>query len=663
MIAFLEELKKTHTDDESIRAFNEIENSLLEKKYGLVFEEHTEEVDERLLNEIPVLCEDKERRLCKDKNLPWNFIIEGDNLQALYLLEKTHKGRIDCIYIDPPYNTGAKDWKYNNNYVDSNDVYRHSKWLSMMKSRLLIAKHLLNPENSVLICTIDEKEYLRLGCLLEELFPNAKIQMVTDVINQKGVARDNEFSRVDEYIYFVKIGAASPMLCINNMLHKNNEQKKGTIWIPLQRSGSESMRTDRPNMCFPIFVDEKTEKIVDVGYAPDLSIPISNIKFDNNLTAVWPQTIGKEGRWQLGRDTVLKGLRDGTIKLGGKNRHESWSIMYLNEGAKKEIQDGSLIIKGKDENGALIVERVADKVTPAKTVWNQISHDASVNGSSLLLKLFNDKLFAFPKSIYSTHDALMFFVKEKKDAIILDFFAGSGTTLHAINLLNAEDGGHRQCIMVTNNEVSADEEKRLTQQGYKKGDDEWEKLGIAKYVTWPRTVCSIEGKDIKGNPLKGDYGVEDEIYVIDEDSIVVSKSSGKPIKRNLYKKTKIQTMPELAKIKKADGFKCNVKYFKCDWIPRRPEDYLLSNALCLHIKEMIELQTGREVDGVKQVLILNKDDYNKVVLNPDVYEKIETIWLNQNMILSPEELELLKAKGFKYIPREFFGHELREAAE
>lgn len=183
MIAFLEGLKKTHSDDESIRAFNEIENSLIEKKYGLVFEEHTEQVDERLQEEIPVLCEDKERRICKDESLPWNFIIEGDNLQALYLLEKTHKGKIDCIYIDPPYNTGAKDWKYNNDYVDSNDVYRHSKWLSMMKSRLLIAKRLLNPENSVLICTIDEKEYLRLGCLLEELFPEARIQMISSVIS------------------------------------------------------------------------------------------------------------------------------------------------------------------------------------------------------------------------------------------------------------------------------------------------------------------------------------------------------------------------------------------------------------------------------------------------------------------------------------------------
>ena len=149
MIAFLEELKKEHSDDASIRAFNEIENHLRDKKYGLIWEEHSEAVDEMLEENIPVLTADPERRLCKDETLPWNFIIEGDNLQALYLLEKTHRGKVDCIYIDPPYNTGAKDWKYNNDYVDSNDIYRNSKWLSMMKNRLLLAKHLLDPDNSV----------------------------------------------------------------------------------------------------------------------------------------------------------------------------------------------------------------------------------------------------------------------------------------------------------------------------------------------------------------------------------------------------------------------------------------------------------------------------------------------------------------------------------
>ncbi|MCH4239140.1 MAG: site-specific DNA-methyltransferase, partial [Oscillospiraceae bacterium] len=136
----------------------------------------------------------------------WHTLIEADNYHALQLLEYLYAGKVDCIYIDPPYNTGAKDWKYNNDYVDNVDTYRHSKWLSMMQKRLKLAKKLLNPKDSVLIVTIDEKEYLHLGCLLEEMFPEAKIQMVSSVINPKGTARSNEFSRVNEFIYFVMIG-------------------------------------------------------------------------------------------------------------------------------------------------------------------------------------------------------------------------------------------------------------------------------------------------------------------------------------------------------------------------------------------------------------------------------------------------------------------------
>ena len=116
----------------------------------------------------------------------WHTLIEADNYHALQLLEYLYAGQVDCIYIDPPYNTGARDWKYNNDYVDNNDQYRHSKWLSFMQKRLNVAKNLLNPTDSVLIITIDEKEYLHLGCLLEELFPRAQMQMVTIVTNPFG---------------------------------------------------------------------------------------------------------------------------------------------------------------------------------------------------------------------------------------------------------------------------------------------------------------------------------------------------------------------------------------------------------------------------------------------------------------------------------------------
>ncbi|OUN62872.1 site-specific DNA-methyltransferase [Faecalitalea cylindroides] len=632
MIAFLEELKKTQTDDDKIRAFNEIENHLREKKYGLVWEEHSEEVDELLKENIPILTADPDRRLCKDKDLPWNFIIEGDNLQALYLLEKTHKGKIDCIYIDPPYNSGATDWKYNNNYVGREDVYRHSKWLSMMKSRLLLAKHLLNPEDSVLIVTIDEKEYLRLGCLLEEMFPTAKIQMVSSVINSKGVARD-EFFRVNEYLYIVRLGACCPSVLplpdewLGNI---QTSTTKKVRWGSLMRSGSGSLRSDSPGCFYPIFVTEDKKHFCGAGEVVPVGVDRNTVKVPEGQIAIFPvHNDGTEGRWQYSRDKFLEIQKKGYVRISTKTR-SGITLRYIAEGWQKRVENGQVKVVGRAEDGSLIFndEDYVQEYIPSNQWWIP-SHNATEFGSKLLKKIIG-KRFSFPKSLYAVHDVIRFFLSNKPNAVVLDFFAGSGTTQHAVNLLNASDGGTRRCIMVTNNEISAEEEKEFTKKGYKKGDPEWESFGIAKYVTWPRTVCSIQGQDINDNPLKGDYLVNDKY--------------GNPIPMSI-------------------GFPCNVKYFKCDWTPRKPVDYLLSNVLCLHIREMIELQNAIEIDNIKNVIILNKNDFKRTVQNVEIYPQIENVWVNQNIIFNSYELKLLKTVGFKYIPREFFGQELKEAAE
>lgn len=206
----------------------------------------------------------------------------------------------------------------------------------------------------------------------------------------------------------------------------------------------------------------------------------------------------------MSRPKFVQALANGTAKLGRKNKLGQWSINYLNQGLLSEIAKGSIIVIGKDKKGAVVLERKDKKKISAKSVWTRKSHDASLYGSVLLSSVIG-KRFSYPKSLYSEHDIIRFFVDHKPNALIVDFFAGSGTTLHAVNLLNAEDGGHRRCIMVTNNEVSVDEAKSLTAKGYRSGDEEWEKFGIARYVTWPRTVCSIEGHDVNGKPLKGNY--------------------------------------------------------------------------------------------------------------------------------------------------------------
>ena len=449
----------------------------------------------------------------------WHTLIEADNYHALQLLEYLYAGKVDCIYIDPPYNTGAKDWKYNTDYVDGSDAYRHSKWLSFMQRRLKLAKKLLNPKDSVLIVTIDEKEYLHLGCLLEEMFPEANMQMVSSVINPAGVSRGGQFARTDEYIFFLTFGTCAPSpLCLS-------EDWRGKIkggykdklrWNGLQRSGTATLRSDRPNMFYPIFITNDGTKIVEVGNSIPLNVDRTAIQAPAGQIAIWPIfPDGREGRWRLGRDTLIELIEKHYVHIG-KIQGDRAAITYLAQGEQAKVENGDFPVVGYNPDGSIIVDESGyeARFLPG-TQWWITSHDATQKGTKMLNDIIGRR-FTFPKSVYATHDAVQFFVANKPNALIVDFFAGSGTTMHAVNLLNAEDGGHRRCIMVTNNEVSADEAKMLKDKGYQPGDEEWEKLGIANYVTWPRTVCSIEGHDVNGNPLKGDYlGSEPPLHMAD----------------------------------------------------------------------------------------------------------------------------------------------------
>lgn len=441
----------------------------------------------------------------------WHTLIEADNFHALQLLAYLYPQQVDCIYIDPPYNSGATDWKYNNNYVDGNDSYRHSKWLAMMESRLLLAKKLLNPKNSVLIVTIDEKEYLHLGCLLEEMFPEANIQMVSSVIAQSGVARNNSFYRTNEFIYIVQLGNSAvqklPLSEEWELGKKKSQGAQGIVWNQLRRTGTNSLRTDRQNLFYPIIFNENASQILDIGEAMPLSEhPSSVMEKKANRLYLWPiRPNGTEGNWQLGKDELKERLSKGYIKWG-KITNTGIYVTFLKRGSIQKIEDKEVNVVGRDVvSGTVLVDNsnYSRSFIPG-TQWNIANHDASYKGTQLLSKFIGNR-FPFPKSLYAVHDVIRFFVANNPNALILDFFSGSGTTLHAVNLLNKEDGGHRRCIMVTNNEVSAEEEKAFRAKGLHKGDEEWEKFGIARYVNWPRTKCSILGVDVNGNPIQGDY--------------------------------------------------------------------------------------------------------------------------------------------------------------
>jgi adenine-specific DNA-methyltransferase len=459
-------------------------------------------------------------RVQRGGDKPHHTVINGENYHVLKALTYTHRGKVDAIYIDPPYNTGAKDWKYNNDYVEGEDLYRHSKWLAMMERRLLIARELLNPSDSVLIVTIDEKEYLRLGLLLEQVFPEGEIQMVTTVINRAGSQRTGRFSRVEEYIFYVLFGKCEIKPWISTMLddvvtNGAGTQAMPTVWFTAIRRGTPSaLRSARPNLFYPVYLDAQTGRFIGVGDPIPKDVDRHSVPAPKGAVAMWPvHSDGMEQTWRFSADRMREKFGAGTARLGRRDPATGErSLTYLQPGTLKNISNGTFVITGRNQEGAIelaMAEGVAKSVAP-RTIWNQTGHFARDHGSTLLKAILGEKRFDFPKSLYSVEDTLRFVVADKPSAIVLDFFSGSGTTAHAVMRLNRQDGGRRQCISVTNNEVAADEHSSLRLKGLRPGDTEWERLGICDYVTKPRVQGAIAGTTPNGEPIEGNYKFNDE---------------------------------------------------------------------------------------------------------------------------------------------------------
>jgi len=421
------------------------------KKYGLVWEEKPEEVVEMCKEKLPVLKEVKNKEIITDKDKPVNLLIEGDNYHALSVLNYTHAKKVDVIYIDPPYNTGARDWKYNNDYVDINDAWRHSKWLSMMEHRLQLARNLLK-EDGVFICTIDENEFYRLGLLLEDIFKGFEIHCITIVHNPRGV-QGNNFSYTHEYAYFL-FRKGLKIIGPRKIMAENID------WRNLRDNGGESLRTDAKNCFYPIII--KNDKIIGFGdVLPKDRHPKLQTEKIGQSCYVYPIDRNKvERKWRYARQSVEK-------------------IKHLLRARKTKT--GYEIEIGKNFG-------------TVRTVWQDTRYDANEYGTKLVHALVPSTHFDFPKSIYNTYDCIAPILYQRKNAIILDYFAGSGTTGHAVMILNKEDNsGNRQFILCTNNENN---------NGKGAG-------GIAEKVCYPRIKKVIKGHedypDITGIPANLKY--------------------------------------------------------------------------------------------------------------------------------------------------------------
>jgi adenine-specific DNA-methyltransferase len=449
---------------------------------------------------------------------PFHTVINGENFHALEALTFSHRGKVDAIYIDPPYNSGAKDWKYNNNYVAEDDVYRHSKWLAMMERRLNLAKVLLNQHNSVLIASIDEKEYLRLGILLEQVFPESSIQMVSSVINPAGAGRTSEFARTDEYIFFCRFGAAK--------VSPEDRQLENVpiVWDTLRRSSLAGARGRKgkgacgPNQFFPIYVDAITGAITEIGSPLPEHIKVVDAPQLSGMIAVLPiRPDGTEMNWGVTPDVAKRLLRDGYLRAGKSkaNEPQAYVISYLTGGIVRDIGLGKVVVTGRKSDGSVEGYYPTGKEKMPTTNWNRPSHDAQRYGTEILKSLIGSRNFPYPKSLYAVEDCLSFFLSENPKAIVLDFFSGSGTTAHAVMRLNRRDSGIRQCISVTNNEVGADEQAKLRKDGLRPGDTQWDQWGICEYITKPRLKAAIAGETPEGKPVVADYKFTDEFTMAD----------------------------------------------------------------------------------------------------------------------------------------------------
>ena len=389
------------------------------KKYGLVWEEKKEDVEERLREQLPLLTEVKERAiLSSEADAPNHILIEGDNLEALTALSYSHEGKIDVIYIDPPYNTGNKDFVYNDSYVDSEDSYRHSKWLSFMHKRLKISKRLLS-DKGVIFISIDDNEQANLKLLCDEVFcDNNFLGAIVWFKKRKGSFLSNKLISLTEYILPYSKGDIS----LFGGLPNNSESQP-----IIKRTNTKKTLFFNANMVKTKLKDGIYKKGL-YGIGTSATLLLDDIEVNNGYIItpfkleapfIWSQQM-LDSEIEKGTEIIIN-----TINLQVRViRHNNESIKAMPS-----------FIDGRDENAT-----------------NEDAYE-------LLKQIFNtDRPFMYSKPCNLIKKIILSASYLNKEAIVLDFFAGSGTTLHATMQLNAEDGGNRQCILVTNNENKICEE-------------------------------------------------------------------------------------------------------------------------------------------------------------------------------------------------------------
>ena len=420
MLEFLNKVKEEHKDDdETLIALDEIENELNSNKYGLVWEKHEEEVDRMMQDNIPVFTEVKEREIKATDENSYNFLLEGDNLHSLKLLEKTHAGKIDVIYIDPPYNTGSKDFTYNDVLVDENDGYRHSKWLSFMSERLQYAKKLLTDSGMIMI-SINDIELYSLKLLCDSIYGESNLLANMIWQSTPGSNTGLDIKTVTEYV-----------LC-----YAKNKIECTTASRPIEDDQKYKFRDDYVEKRGKYLLNKLDRRMTGQHYSESLNYAIKTP--DGRL--VFPggeEEKQKHWNWRWSESKVAWGIKNNFIEFK-QSKNGKWAIYF-----KQYFK-----VNNNDE----LIERSL----PYQNLIKDLNGANSARGTQEIMSIFDKKAFDYPKPLNLIKYLLQ--IHANQNATVLDFFAGSGTTAQAVLELNKEDGGNRKFILCTNNENNICEE-------------------------------------------------------------------------------------------------------------------------------------------------------------------------------------------------------------
>lgn len=620
MLEFLQKIRNEHKDDDDVlMALGEIENELNAKKYGLVWEQHEEAVDVKMRTHVPVFTEDKEREISKVPGGAYNFLLEGDNLHSLRLLEKTHKGKIDVIYIDPPYNTGNKDFIYDDCYIASDDLFKHSKWLSFMEKRLRIAYTLLS-DDGLLFVSIDDNEQSNLKNLIDEIFSENNFVVTLPRITKRSGKTTGSFSKNHDYV-LVYTKKNKNIFVMEE--HVDPAFKYEDEWVQERGKYKLNQTLDYDSLSYsssldyPLIIDGET------FYPGGDEKKWEERKRGNHRRADWA--------WRWNKQLFDFGYKNGFVVI--KRKTDGSARIYTKTYLNARIE--------KKENDEYFVDIVA-RTKPLSSIGlveNEYSNDNAkkdLDNFGLKDDFDYSKPVSLIKRLIKNH--------YNKNAIVLDFFAGSGTTAQAVLELNIEDGGHRQFILCTNNQN-----------------------GICDNVTYKR--CSSVISSYKYRNTSRSVLMEKKIKISDFKDLLIHQeiSAIKDEYRDSYSKFVTEIKDSYLYVygvnifEEYSGIPSNLKYYRTDFVSKDEEE--LSEALLKHIAEMIQLEHGVNLDGREYIMILDDDKADRLALHWSEYSGVKALYVSKNVLFTTEQNALFKDVEMHVIPDYYFNFELREVGE